>query len=165
MLVHPKQAKFGDIILFRPHSFLGFLITALDGSEYSHGAVYLEERYGRHLFIEALTDGGVKLSILDEFAGGDGTGNFDIYRPEWLGLPSVTTNQAMALADRRSYDFGRIRRILGFYLLGIRMPKVRGSRLICTELVNWVWGNRLVEGELVTPRTVYEALTKARNVG
>lgn len=146
-----ERAKYGDVILFRPTRLSSRLICWLDGGEYSHAAVYLEKRHGRALFVESLTDGGVKLSVLDEHAG-----NYDIFRPSIE--PYQEPRHLLGLVGRRGYDFWRIARIVAYYLFGKRLPADDGSRLICTELVNWVYDGRLVDWELVTPRTVHEAV-------
>lgn len=149
MRIARSEARYGDVILFRPTSLFGWLIRLIDGGEYSHGAVYLEKRHGRHLFVEALTDGGVVLSVLDEFAG-----NYDVFRaPE----PQESKKDLLALVNRRRYDFLKIVRILAFYVFGTPMPKDDSQRFICTELVNWVHGFALSDA-LCTPRTVAERL-------
>ena len=150
MKVALKEARYGDVILFRPTSLFGWLITLIDGGPYSHGAVYLDKRHGRHHFVEALTDGGVTYSILDENAG-----NFDVYRPN--AAPLVTKAELLALVGRRRYDFLKILRILSYYLFGKPVPRDGEQKLICTELVNWVYGYELTD-DLSTPRTVHEAV-------
>lgn len=149
MRIALAEARYGDVILFRPSSVFGRLIALIDGGPYSHGAIYLEERHGRHLFVEALTDGGVVLSVLDEHAG-----NFDVFRAP---LPQEKKAALLALVNRRRYDFLKIWRILNFYLFARPLPRDDSQRFICTELVNWVHGFTLAD-ELATPRTVHERL-------
>lgn len=149
MRIEIAEARYGDVILFRSSSLFGRLIRLVDGGEYSHGAIYLEERHGRHLFVEALTDGGVVLSVLDEHAG-----NFDVFRaPE----PYQKKPALLALVNRRKYDFLKIVRILAFYLFARPLPRDDQQKFICTELVNWVHGFALAD-ELATPRTIHERL-------
>lgn len=150
MKVSLKDARYGDVILFRPTSVFGWLVKVIDGGDYSHGAVYLDKRHGRHHFVEALTDGGVTYSILDENAG-----NFDVYRPRVS--PVVTKPELLALVGRRRYDFLKILRIVSFYLFGAPVPRDGEQKLICTELVNWVYGYELTD-DLSTPRTVHDAV-------
>lgn len=150
MKVRLKEAKFGDVILFRSSSVLGTLIRLVDGGEYSHGAIYLEKRHGRHQFVESLTDGGVVYSVLDEFAG-----NFDVYRP--AQKISVSKAELLELVDRRRYDFLKIGRIFSFYVFKVPLPADNQQKFICTELVNWAYGFALCD-ELCTPRTVHEAI-------
>ena len=150
MKVNLKNARYGDVILFRSTSLFGSLIRLIDGGEYSHGAIYLEKRHGRHHFIEALTDGGVTYSILDENAG-----NWDIYRPS--PKISATKPELIALVGRRGYDFLRIVRILSFYVFSRPLPADNQQKFICTELINWAYGFALSE-ELATPRTIHEAV-------
>lgn len=150
MRIPLKDARYGDVILFRPTSLFGWLIALIDGGPYSHGATYLEKRHGRHHFVEALTDGGVTYSILDEHAG-----NFDVFRPR--KEPLVTKAELLALVGRRKYDFLKILRILSYYLFGHPVPRDGEQKLICTELVNWLYGYELTD-DLSTPRTVHEAV-------
>jgi hypothetical protein len=150
MKVPLKDARYGDVILFHPTSFFGWLIAAIDGGDYSHAAIYFDKRHGRHHFVESLTDGGVTYSILDENAG-----NFDVFRPN--STPLVGKAELISLVGRRKYDFLKIARILSYHLFGRPVPRDGEQKLICTELVNWVYGYELTD-DLSTPRTIHDAV-------
>lgn len=155
MKIPLSEAKFGDVLLFRPTSAFGDQIVAVDGGPYSHGALYHVKLDGRHTFTEALPFGGIVFSVLDEALLVDGVQNFDVYRPPF---PIVRTpEEVMARVGRVRYDFWRIVRLLLNRTLRVPMPRKGNPNAdVCTEHLGWAYGGAF--GAFPTPRTVYEAV-------
>jgi hypothetical protein len=144
--------KFGDIIQFRPTGIIGRLIAFFDGSEYSHTAIYLEKKYGVHLFIESHEEKrGVVITKLQEWR------NFDIFRPKDL-LPRPRREVYNLLG--RGYDYGRLVAILKSKLSQGKTYNNDDVKLICSELADYVYKYRLGKGEVLTPKKVNDLYTQ-----
>lgn len=155
MKVALRDARYGDVILFRPTSALGDVIAHEDGGVYSHGALYHVKLDGRHAFTESLVSGGVVLSVLDESLMSDGVVNFDVYRPPFP--IARTRREVMERVGRVRYDLWKLVRIFLHNRFGVPLPRVGNSLAdICTEHINWAYGGAF--GPLATPRTIHEAV-------
>lgn len=149
-----NEAHYGDVVLFYPNSRYSEAITKIDGSPYSHIAVYLEYRYGYHWMLESTsTKGGFVVSKIRE-----DWRNFDVFDMSKYTEHLRPVEEMMKLVDERPYDYGRIRELLFYYLLR-KNPKLSDSRsLICAESVNINYKG--IFGTNPTPKTIYKEIIK-----
>lgn len=159
-----KDARFGDVIQFRPLSLKGELIRVVDAkvggwrdnglgsdSPYSHTAIYDRLENSQHWMFES--DGaGVRHSVIVTELG-----NFDIYRPA-EGLTPRIRREISKICNRRKYDFFGLLSVLWYYVTGKQQDWSDLRNLWCSEFANWVWYGALVPNGPATPRTVYAAL-------
>lgn len=153
------QAKYGDILQFRPTSAKGELIRWADAtiggwrdnglgsmSPYSHTAVYDRYEDGQHWMFESDGEGVRHSVILEEL------GNFDIFRTN-TPMPIRSREELAALCNRRKYDFLGLLKILSYYVTGREHDWQDLRRMWCTEFANWAYFGRIVEDGPSTPRT------------
>lgn len=137
--------KFGDVILFKPTGFHGKLIAKIDGSEYSHAAIYLGEDNGIQLFIESHEKkSGVVITKLEDWR------NFRVVR---TNLPHRTKKELMQKLGT-GYDFSMIGWLLVTKILNRDMDTNDDKLLICSELVDWFFMYAIGEGKICTPKTI-----------
>lgn len=141
--------RYGDIILFTPTGLIGKLICKIDGSKYSHGAIYLGQYHGEHLFIESHEKrGGVCIRRLEEWRR-----NYIILRPNYIVKPKSKEDVIKLL--NRKYDYARLWWIFKSKILKLNLQNDDPYRLICTELCDFVWHYNLGSGNTCTPNTIY----------
>jgi hypothetical protein len=137
--------KFGDVILFKPTSFIGKAIAFVDGSAYSHAAVYLGEYDGVDLFIESHEKkSGVVITKLERWR------NYTVLRSN---LKHKTKKELMQKLGT-GYDFSMIRWILIAKLFNKDAQANDEGLLICSELVDWFFEYQIGEGKICTPKTI-----------
>lgn len=140
--------KYGDILLFRPVSWVGRLITFIDRSPFSHAAVFLEEIDGSKYFIEADWNG-VKINTLKEW------GNYSVFRTKLKKRPK----QDLIAQLGKKYDYNKIWSIFKHYLFKRPLLSNGEDKFICTEFVNYAFYYSIVEKGSATPRTIFEAIS------
>jgi hypothetical protein len=141
--------KYGDILLFKPTSFTGKLIAWIDGSPYSHGAVYIGKQNGHHLFIESHEKkGGVVMTRLEEWK------NYIVLRPKTL-KPRPKREVLSKLGTR--YDWSMIGWIFWSKIFPTQIDNNDDDMLICTEFCDFVYRYKIGKGKVATPKTFYES--------
>lgn len=144
------KLEYGDIILFKPTGLIGKLITKIDGCPYSHGAIFLKYEKGVPLFIESHeSKRGVVISKLEEW------NNYIVLRPlkSHYFYPQEYKDTINLLG--RKYDYGRLLMILKSKFDKFNIANNDPYKLICTELCDNVYGYKLGEGDICTPKTIY----------
>jgi len=138
--------KYGDVILFRSTGgFVSNAIGKIDGSEYSHGAIFWKYSDGVPLFIESHeARGGVVVNKLQEW------GNFDVYRP--LHLAPRPVDEMLSLIGRK-YDYNLLWWIFKSKVLRRKQYNNDDLQLICTELVDHCYYYSIGNGCVCTPKT------------
>lgn len=139
--------KYGDIILFRPSGgFVSWLISKIDGGQYSHGAIFWKYEHGVPLFIESHeSKGGVVITKLQEWS------NFDVYRPTALQIRPA--HEVLEMVGRK-YDYSMIWWIFKSKLRRKKLQNNDDAQVICTELVDKCYYYCFGEGYICTPRTM-----------
>jgi hypothetical protein len=142
-----NKYQYGDIILFKPtNGFVSRLISFVDGSDYSHAAIFWKYEHGIPLFIESHEKrGGVVINKLQEW------GNFDVYRTETL-LPRPE-HEMLEMVGRK-YDFSRLWWIFKAKVLKFKLQNNDETLVICSELVDFCYYYTLGEGLICTPKTI-----------
>lgn len=154
-----EPLKYGDIILFKPISLRGRLIRLFESihygkyAVYSHGALFWKHEGDIQLFIEAESGSGVDIKKLDPSYG-----NVDAYRP--IDLDCVSEYAALSLLDR-GYDDWEIVNIALFYLFQRPFRKTGEKKMICTELINYCYGDMLAAVGYATPASIYQFISKS----
>ena len=134
--------------MFRPSGLIGKLITIIDGSQYSHGAIYLGTYGGQKIFIESHEKkGGVVIVRLEEWRR-----NYDVYRPKHIKTPK-DKREVLRLLNT-PYDYGRLWWIFKSKILKFNLQNDDDKKLICTELCDNVWHYDLGSGKTCTPLTI-----------
>jgi hypothetical protein len=139
--------KYGDVIMFRPTGgFVSKMISLIDGSEYSHGAIFWKYDNGVPLFIESHeARGGVVINKLQEWS------NFDVYRAK--GLKARPINELLGMVGRR-YDYSLLWWIFKTKILRSNLQNNDNTMVICTELVDFCYYYTLGAGYVCTPNTI-----------
>lgn len=139
--------KYGDIILFKPTSFHGRLITWIDGSSFSHAAIYLGKDNGVDIFIESHEKkNGVVITQLENWK------NYTILRPK-KQIKRKTRKELLSKLGT-GYDFSMIGWILLAKILHKDMDTNSDNLLICSELVDWFYNYKIGAGKICTPKTI-----------
>lgn len=139
--------QYGDVIFFKPAGLYGKAIKLVDGSPYSHTAVFWKYEEGIPLFIESHENkGGVVISKLHEW------GNYDVYRPIDLKIRPIKE-----VLDKVSteYDVWLIPTILLDKLLQAETFNNNQDKFICSEFVDYVFYYKIGNGKMATPKTFY----------
>jgi hypothetical protein len=140
--------KYGDIILFKPTTLLGKIISLIDGSPYSHIGVFIEYRNGIALFIESHEKkGGVVITQLQEWE------NYIVKKP--LIKPRLKKDVLAKLGTK--YDFSMLVWLLKAKILKKKQYNNNDSTLICSELADYVFNYKVGSGYVATPRTFSES--------
>jgi uncharacterized protein YycO len=139
--------KFGDVILFQPTSFHGKIIAWVDGSPYSHAAIYLGKDSGVDVFIESHEKkSGVVITQLEDWR------NYVVLRP--VKPMKHRTRKELLSKLGKGYDFSMI----GWILLAKIFRKDRSTNddnlLICSELVDWFYYYAIGGKKICTPKTI-----------
>lgn len=144
-----EDAQYGDLLFFTPTtSFFSHLIQKIDGSRFSHVALFLGKKYAHNLFIESQDGVGITISLLKEWR------NYEIYRPELQCMPP-----SMILNDLgKPYDRKKIVQILSHKIFGTPLTADDDHALICSESVNKWYYYKLYEKGKATPATIYHNL-------
>lgn len=139
--------KYGDVILFKPTGgWFSRLISEIDGSEYSHAAIFWKYEHGVPLFIESHeSKGGVVITQLQEW------GNFDVFRPNAL-IPRPEKEMLKMVGSR--YDYSLLWWILKSKLKGRKTQNNDDKEVICSELVDKCYYYCLGDGYVCTPKTI-----------
>lgn len=136
--------KYGDILIFKPTTLLGKLISFIDGSEYSHIGMFIEYRNGVPLFIESHEKkGGVVMSKLEEWR------NYTVKTP--LIKPRKKREVLNMLGT--SYDNSMLWWILKAKVFRFKQENNDEKSLICSEFVDWCFNYKVGGGYVATPRT------------
>lgn len=138
---------YGDILCFRPTTFKGDLIVAIDSKglgQYSHNAIFWKYIFGKPYFIEAHENNGRGVGIvqLQEYWN-----NYDVYRPTIKPRPERQLLDKMG----NSYSKGRLWKIFLNRLFGIKITSDNADEMICTELVNYAYRYELLKAGYETP--------------
>ena len=152
-----RQAKYGDIILFRPTGMISQLQTKIDsiGQEpqnFSHGAIFLENIGDIGIMVESVNKGGVRIAPIQEWR------NYVIVRPE--GSYRIVPKKSLISKVRSDYDFNKILRVMFSRLFGVSLSADDDKKLICTELINYAYRYQLTEKGMCTPVTLANAILK-----
>jgi len=139
--------KYGDVIMFKPTGgIVSRLISLVDGSKYSHGAIFLGYVEGVPLFIESHEKrGGVVINKLQEW------GNFDVFRSD--SLKARPMGEMLKMVGRR-YDYSMLWWILKAKILRSKLQNNDDALVICTELVDLCFYYTLGDGYVCTPKTI-----------
>jgi hypothetical protein len=142
--------KYGSIILFKPTSLMGKLIALIDGSPYSHAAIYLGKQNGQHLFIESHEKkNGVVITRLEEWR------NYIVFTPNLKIRPK---RELLAKLGSR-YDASMLGWIFWAKIFRKNPDNNDDGTLICSELVDWAYHYKIGKGKICTPKTIYELYT------
>lgn len=138
------KLKFGDIILFKPTSLTGKLISLVDGSPYSHVGIFLEYKDGIPLIIESHEKrGGVVIIKLEEW------GNYDVFRTKLKPRPKKEVLTMLG----SGYDYSMLIWIFGSKIRKDDRLNNSPTLLICSELADFVYHYKIGEGKVATPKT------------
>jgi hypothetical protein len=139
--------KYGDIINFKPIGLISKLISIVDGSPYSHTAIFLEERHGVKLFIESHeSKGGVVICKLEDWK------NYDVFRPKIKPRPK---REVLSVVGRQ-YDYGRLITVFKSKIFKYKTQNNDDTKLICSELADYVYKYRLGQGKILTPALIHK---------
>ena len=139
--------KFGDIILFKPTGLHGKIIAKIDGSGYSHAAIYLGKDSGVDLFIESHEKkNGVVITRLEDWK------NYTVLRPK--KKMKHHTREALLEKLGTGYDFSMIGWILVSKIFNKDRDTNDDNLLICSELVDWFYMYEIGGKKICTPRTI-----------
>lgn len=140
--------KYGDIILFKPTSFTGKLIAWIDGSPYSHAAIYISKQNGHDLFIESHErKNGVVITRLEEWK------NYTVVRPDMKARPKRDMLEKLG----KTYDVSMIGWILWAKVFKRDLDNNDDNLLICSELVDYCYRYKIGKGRICTPKTIYQS--------
>lgn len=144
-----KQATYGDLLFFKPSSFTSSLIPLVDGSPYSHVAMFLGHKYGNPIFIESQDGIGIIIRKVQDWK------NYDIYRVTSVCPKSINS----VVSDlSKPYDRKKITDILWHKLAGVPLYADSDSAMICSEAVNRWYDYKLFEKGQATPATIFHNL-------
>lgn len=139
--------KYGDIIQFKPKTFYGKLIKLIDGSPYSHTAMFLKYEKGVPLFIESHErKDGVVISKLQEW------GNYDVYRSTTL-KPRPMKEVLEKLGTK--YDGSMIVDIVKNKIIKKQPTNNDDTQFICSEFIDFAYRYKVGNGFVATPHTFY----------
>lgn len=139
--------KYGDIIQFKPTTLYGKAIKFVDGSPYSHTAMFLKYEKGVPLFIESHEKkGGVVISKLHEW------GNYDVYRP--VDIKPRPMKEVLGKLGTE-YDTFMILDILINKFFKSELYNNDDKKFICSEFKDWVYYYKVGNGYVATPKTFY----------
>ncbi len=144
-----NKFQYGDVIMFRPTGgFVSRMISLIDGSQYSHGAIFWKYENGVPLFIESHeARGGVVINKLQEWS------NFDVYRAKSLKIRPA--HEMLETVGRR-YDYSMLWWILKAKILKTKVQNNDDTIFICTELIDFGFWYSLGQGYICTPKTIPE---------
>ena len=136
--------QYGDIILFKPTTFMGKLISFIDGSPYSHIGVFVEYKNGVPLFIESHEKkGGVVITRLQEWQ------NYTVKRP--LVKPRAKKEVLSKLGTR--YDNSMLWWIFKAKIFKSMEYNNDDTSLICSEFADYIFHYKVGNGYVATPKT------------
>jgi len=150
------KLEYGDIIMFKPTGgIVSRLISLVDGSKYSHGAIFLGYEFGVPLFIESHEKrGGVVINKLQEWS------NFDVLRP--VALKPRPIEDMLKMVGSR-YDYSLLWWIFKAKILRSKLQNNDNSSVVCTELVDFCYYYTLGDGYVCTPKTISD-MKKTKSV-
>lgn len=148
-----NKYQYGDIIAFKPTGgFVSKMISKIDGSPYSHIAIFWRYVDGVPLFLESHeARGGVVINKLQEW------GNFDVFRPK--ALKPRPEKEMLALVGNR-YDYSMLWWILKAKLLHQKLQNNGNDTVICSEYADYGYYYTLGDGYVCKPSTI-DSLHKA----
>lgn len=145
-----QKARYGDVIFFEPYTLSGEIIRRIDGSPYSHVAIFWGFIAGQPYMFEAQRNRAIGLTRVQDWR------NFIIIRPTnkaWL-----RPQEELMQIEGRSYQTNKLVAIALHKLLGISLEEDDPNSMICSELVNWAYKYVLgVKGEC-TPASLFDEL-------
>lgn len=145
-----KNARYGDVIFFEPYTITGNIITWIDGSPYSHVAIYWGEIAGQPYMFEAQRNKKIGLTRVQDWR------NYIIIRPHnkaWL-----RKQEEVMQIEGRSYHTNKLVAIALNRILGVSLEADSPDEMICSELVNWVYNYNLGEKGNCTPASLFKTL-------
>lgn len=145
-----KNARYGDVIFFEPYTLSGDIIRKIDGSPYSHVAIFWGYIGGQPYMFEAQRNKSIGLTKVQDWI------NFIILRPSnraWLKKP-----EELMQIEGRSYQTNKLVAIALHKLLGVSLEEDDPNSMICSELVNWAYNYVLGEKGNCTPASLFETL-------
>lgn len=139
-----NKLEYGDIILFKPSSLLGSLISFIDGSEYSHVGMFIEYKNGVPLFIESHEKkNGVVITKLQEWQ------NYTVKKT--LIKPRRKREVLNMLGT--SYDNSMLWWIFKAKVFSLKQENNDEKSLICSEFIDWCFNYQVGHGYVATPKT------------
>jgi len=145
-----KDARYGDVIFFEPTSLTSKIITWIDGSPYSHVALYWDIIGGKPFMFEAQYGRDVGLTRVQDWK------NFIIIRPTnkaWL-----RKQEELMTVEGNSYQTNKLFAIALHKIFGTPLEADSPNSMICSELVNWAYHYNLGEKGDCTPATLFNKL-------
>jgi len=143
-----KKIKYGDIIFFKPFTISGSIITWIDGSPYSHVAIYWGEIGGQQFMFEAQRGKTIGLTKLQKWR------NFVVVRPN----AKICSQKTLMSIEGRGYQTNKLLAITLNRCLGLPLKTDDPNSMICSELVNWAYDYSLGEKGNCTPASLFNYL-------
>lgn len=136
--------KYGTIILFKPTTLMGRLISFIDGSEYSHIGMFIKYENGVPLFIESHEKkGGVVMSKLEEWK------NYTVKKPLMKPRPKKEVLNMLGT----SYDSSMLWWIFKAKIFSLKQENNDEKSMICSEFIDYCFNYQIGHGYVATPRT------------
>lgn len=145
-----KDARYGDVIFFEPYTLSGEVIKYIDGSPYSHVALFWGYIAGQPYMFEAQRGKTIGLTRVQDWR------NFIIIRPSnkaWL-----RKQEEVMQVEGNSYQTNKLFAICLHKMFGIPLEADSPSSMICSELVNWAYHYVLGDKGDCTPATLFNKL-------
>jgi hypothetical protein len=144
-----NKFRYGDIIAFKPTGgFVSKMISKVDGSPYSHIAIFWRYVDGVPLFLESHeARGGVVINKLQEW------GNFDVFRPH--ALKPREEKEMLHLVGNR-YDYSILWWIFKAKIFKKTLQNNDDTKVICSEYADYCYYYTLGEGKICTSKTIFE---------
>jgi hypothetical protein len=142
-----KDAKYGDLIFFYPSRITSSLIPPIDGSPFSHIAMFTYYRHGAYRFIESDSRrGGVTEPKID------GHENIVIVRlHDVIPMPPSVVYRDL----NKRYDHSKLFQLFLHKVIGTSLYADDDSAMICSEAVNKWYNYKLFEKGHATPATIW----------
>jgi len=145
-----KDARYGDVIFFEPYTITGNLITWIDGSPYSHVAIYWGDIAGQPYMFEAQRSKKIGLTRVQDWR------NFIILRP--INKAWLRKQEEVMQIEGRGYQTNKLFAIALHKLFGTPLEADEPNSMICSELVNWVYNYNLGDKGNCTPASLFKTL-------
>lgn len=146
--INLKDARYGDIIFFKPFTISGKIITWIDGSPYSHTAIYWGKLGGEHFVFEAQRGRSIGLTKLQNWR------NFIIVRPK----QKICSQKKLMSVEGNGYQTNKLLAIALNKCFGLALEADDPTCMICSELVNWAYDYSLGEKGNCTPASLFDEL-------
>lgn len=141
--------NYGDIILFKPMTFRGRLISLIDGSPYSHIGMFLRYDANIPLFIESdESTGGVVIMQLQDWQ------NYIILKP--VGISPRPIEQILEKLGT-PYDTIMILDILLAKIFKRNKQNNNENKFICSEFIDYCYNYKIGQGNVATLKTFYQS--------